>query len=330
MTVNISLKAQFDKETFKKDLLINLKCGFGKKPENATAHHWYHALARTLTEMNVGSLVETEYQLEQMPARKVNYLSMEFLIGRMTGNNLIAMDIHAQVAEVMAEFDIQLTDLLEEERDPALGNGGLGRLAACFLDSLVALEYPAVGYGLHYQYGLFRQSFENGEQRESPDKWRDVEGYPCEIIRPEFAVNVGFFGHIQYRKDEQGNELRIWEPSLKVEGQAYDIPVVGYKNNSTYPLRLWECHALPDSDFDFNLFNQGDYFGAQQDEIKASNITKILYPNDNHQEGKVLRLMQQYFLTACSIKCLSVTFMRCLSLKPSSLMILTQPSPFLN
>lgn len=289
----------FDKTEFKKRVLEHLKNTYAQQPENATSRGWYFAMAKVLGEMNIGNLIETETALRNKNARKVNYFSMEFLIGRMTGNNLIALDIYPQVSEVMAEFGVNVTDLLEEERDPALGNGGLGRLAACFLDSLAAQEFPAVGYGLHYEYGLFRQSFENGEQKESPDTWREMEGYPCEVIRPELTQRVGFWGNVECYQDEQGNIRRRWQPALMVEGRAWDIPVVGYKNNSTYPLRLWECHA-PEP-FDFACFDGGDYARAQLSELEAASLTKVLYPNDNHEQGKTLRLMQQYFHCACSI-----------------------------
>ncbi|MBV7299170.1 glycogen/starch/alpha-glucan phosphorylase [Enterovibrio paralichthyis] len=291
--------AVFDKEEFKKSVLAHLTNTYAQLPENATTRGWYLAMAKALSDMNIGNLAETEAALSKKNAKKVNYLSMEFLIGRMTGNNLIALDIYPEVTEVMAEFGLNLTDLLEEERDPALGNGGLGRLAACFMDSLVAQEFPAVGYGLHYEYGLFRQSFENGEQKEAPDAWKGMEGYPCEVARPELTQKVGFWGSVETYLDEEGNTLRRWQPALQVEGRAWDIPVVGYKNNSTYPLRLWECHAP--APFDLARFNDGDYVNAQFSELEAANLTKVLYPNDNHEQGKVLRLMQQYFHCACSV-----------------------------
>ncbi len=291
--------AVFNKTEFKQAVLAHLTGTYAQTPETATDRGWYMAMAKALTDMSIGNLVETETALAKKNARKVNYLSMEFLIGRMTGNNLIAMDIYPQVTEVMAEFGINLTDLLEEERDPALGNGGLGRLAACFMDSLVAQEFPAVGYGLHYEYGLFRQSFKDSEQKESPDAWRGIEGYPCEVVRPELTQTVGFWGDVETYQDENGNTRRRWNPAMEVEGRAWDIPVIGYKNNSTYPLRLWECHAQ--APFNLARFNDGDYIGAQYGELEAANLTKVLYPNDNHEQGKVLRLMQQYFHCACSV-----------------------------
>ncbi|WP_434354931.1 glycogen/starch/alpha-glucan phosphorylase [Parasalinivibrio latis] len=291
--------AVFNKTEFKKAVLAHLTGTYAQIPETANDRGWYLAMAKALTDMSIGNLIETEATLAKKNARKVNYLSMEFLIGRMTGNNLIAMDIYPQVTEVMAEFGINLTDLLEEERDPALGNGGLGRLAACFMDSLVAQEFPAVGYGLHYEYGLFRQSFKDSEQKESPDAWRGIEGYPCEVVRPELTQTVGFWGDVETYQDENGNTRRRWNPAMEVEGRAWDIPVIGYKNNSTYPLRLWECHAP--APFSLARFNDGDYIGAQYGELEAANLTKVLYPNDNHEQGKVLRLMQQYFHCACSV-----------------------------
>lgn len=291
--------AVFDKAHFKTQVLAHLTNTYAQHVETAPAKAWYMAMAKALNDLNVGNLLETEAALNSKSVRKVNYLSMEFLIGRMTGNNLIALDIYPQVTEVMAEFGFNLTDLLEQERDPALGNGGLGRLAACFLDSLVAQEYPAVGYGLHYEYGLFRQSFEDGEQKEAADPWRSAEGYPCEVLRPELTQVVGFGGTMSTHTDEEGKSHRCWQPAIKVEGRAWDIPVIGYKNNSTYPLRLWECHSqMP---FDLADFNNGDHVKAQLNELNAANLTKVLYPNDNHDAGKSLRLMQQYFHCACSV-----------------------------
>ncbi len=296
---NKKVATAFDKANFKAQVLAHLKNTYAQQVETAPRKTWYMAMAKALNDLNVGNLLETEAALDSKNVRKVNYLSMEFLIGRMTGNNLIALDIYPQVTEVMAEFGFNLTDLLEQERDPALGNGGLGRLAACFLDSLVAQEYPAVGYGLHYEYGLFRQSFKDGEQEEAPDAWQGAEGYPGEILRSELTQIVGFGGTVDTYKDEEGHLRRRWQPATKVEGRAWDIPVIGYKNNSTYPLRLWDCHSqMP---FDLTDFNNGDYVKAQLDELNAANLTKVLYPNDHHDAGKSLRLMQQYFLCACSV-----------------------------
>ena len=294
-TVNKS----FDKTAFQAAVNKYLTTKLVTLPAQASAHTWRLAMEYALAETTTMNLLATEQDTKIKNARSVNYLSLEFLIGRLTGNNLISMGLYEQVTAAMAEFGQNLTDLLEEERDPALGNGGLGRLAACFMDSLAAEEYPAVGYGLHYEYGLFKQSFNGGRQQEAPDVWRDETGYPWEVIRPELAQKVGFYGHVEEYFDRDGICQRRWLPGLQVEGMAWDLPIVGYNNNSVYPLRLWECRAP--APFNLNRFDEGDYVAAQASHIQAGNLTKVLYPNDNHDKGKELRLMQQYFHCACSV-----------------------------
>jgi len=294
-TVNKS----FDKTAFQAAVNKYLTTKLVTVPAQASAHTWRLAMEYALAETTTMNLLATEQDSKIQNARSVNYLSLEFLIGRLTGNNLISMGLYEQVTAAMAEFGQNLTDLLEEERDPALGNGGLGRLAACFMDSLAAEEYPAVGYGLHYEYGLFKQSFDEGRQQEAPDVWRDETGYPWEVIRPELAQKVGFYGHVEEYFDRDGISQRRWVSGLQVEGMAWDLPIVGYNNNSVYPLRLWECRAP--APFNLNRFDEGNYVAAQASHIQAGNLTKVLYPNDNHDKGKELRLMQQYFHCACSV-----------------------------
>ncbi|MCG2837302.1 glycogen/starch/alpha-glucan phosphorylase [Photobacterium sp. WH77] len=289
----------FDKAAFQASVEQHLLVTYAQTPATATSRHWYLAMSRALADISTGNLIETEQQLSDQSCRSVNYLSLEFLIGRLTGNNLISLGLYEQVSGAMAALGQNLTDLLEEERDPALGNGGLGRLAACFMDSLAAQEFPAVGYGLHYEYGLFRQSFDHGRQMEAPDAWRGQEGYPWEVLRPELNQKVGLYGHVEVYTDDAGAERRRWVPGMQVDGIAWDLPIIGYQNNSVYPLRLWECRAP--APFDLALFNDGDYIAAQQAAIQAGSVTKVLYPNDNHEQGKTLRLMQQYFHCACSV-----------------------------
>jgi starch phosphorylase len=290
---------QFDKALFKASVEKHLVATYAKTPETADSRSWYLAVGKALAEISTGSLLETEKQIAEQNVRSVNYLSLEFLIGRLTGNNLISMGLYEEVSAAVEELGLNLTDLLEEERDPALGNGGLGRLAACFMDSLAAQEYPAVGYGLHYEYGLFSQSFEDGHQVEAPDAWRGIEGYPWEVVRPELGQTVGLFGSVETYTDETGTSCRRWVPAMTVEGVAWDLPIVGYDNKSVYPLRLWECRSP--APFNLARFNDGDYVGAQYGQLEAGNVTKVLYPNDNHDQGKTLRLMQQYFHCACSV-----------------------------
>ncbi|MGF1869891.1 glycogen/starch/alpha-glucan phosphorylase [Photobacterium indicum] len=290
---------QFDKALFKASVEKHLVTTYAKTPETADSRSWYLAVGKALAEISTGSLLETEKQIAEQNVRSVNYLSLEFLIGRLTGNNLISMGLYEEVSAAVEELGLNLTDLLEEERDPALGNGGLGRLAACFMDSLAAQEYPAVGYGLHYEYGLFSQSFEGGHQVEVPDAWRGIEGYPWEVVRPELGQTVGLFGSVETYTDKAGTSCRRWVPAMTVEGVAWDLPIVGYDNKSVYPLRLWECRSP--APFNLARFNDGDYVGAQYGQLEAGNVTKVLYPNDNHDQGKTLRLMQQYFHCACSV-----------------------------
>ncbi|NRF29888.1 glycogen/starch/alpha-glucan phosphorylase [Vibrio coralliilyticus] len=289
----------FDKASFQESVKKHLTATYATTVEKADSRAWYLAMGRALAELTTFDMLQTEQDDKILNAKSVNYLSLEFLIGRLTGNNLISLGLYEQITAAMEEMGQNLTDLLEEERDPSLGNGGLGRLAACFMDSLAAQEFPTVGYGLHYEYGLFKQSFQEGHQQEAPDAWRGVEGYPWEVARPELAQEIGFYGHVEvYHED--GKEKRRWVPGMSVKAMPWDLPIVGYESDTVYPLRLWECQAI--APFSLASFNNGDYFEAQHSLIDAGNITKVLYPNDNHEKGKTLRLMQQYFHSAASVR----------------------------
>jgi glycogen phosphorylase len=287
------------KAALKRSFLDNLFYMQGKFPVLATAYDYYMALAYAVRDRMLQRWNSTASAYTQQGSRTVSYLSAEFLMGPYLGNNLINLGIHDTAREALAELGLDLEELLRQEDEPGLGNGGLGRLAACFIDSLATLQVPCMGYGIRYEYGIFQQEIVEGWQVERTDKWLRF-GNPWEIVRPEWAAEVKFGGHTERYSDELGRVRVRWVPARVVNGVPYDTPILGYRVNTANTLRLWRAEA-PES-FDFSVFNRGDYWGAVNQKITSENITKVLYPNDEQVKGKELRLEQQYFFVACSLQ----------------------------
>jgi glycogen phosphorylase len=271
----------------------------GKDELFATVYDYYMALAYTVRDRLMNRRIKTAQTYFETDARTVFYLSAEFLIGRLLLNNLINIGIYEPIRQALQKAGLNLDDLLEREEEPGLGNGGLGRLAACFMDSLSTLEIPAVGYGIRYEFGIFDQLIVNGWQQERPDNWLRF-GNPWEVARPDYMVEVKFGGHIEASTDAQGQYHVRWLAGTTVYGTPYDIPVPGYQNNTVNVLRLWSAKAS--EDFNFQVFNAGDYTQAVANKTFSENISKVLYPNDQTPQGKELRLQQQYFFVSCSLQ----------------------------
>jgi starch phosphorylase len=265
----------------------------------ATRNDWYMALAHTVRDRLLDYWIRTVRTLMRSDVRVVSYLSAEFLIGPQMGNNLINLGIYDQVRQATDELGLDLSELMDQEEEPGLGNGGLGRLAACYLESLATLEIPAVGYGIRYEFGIFDQEIRSGWQVEITDKWLQP-GNPWEIPRPEISFEVNLGGHTETLRDDETNSRVHWIPHRVVKGVAYDTPVVGYKVGTIDLLRLWRAEAT--ESFDFQAFNTGDYYRAVEEKVASETITKVLYPNDTMNQGKQLRLEQQYFFVSCSLQ----------------------------
>jgi len=292
-------RTALSKEALKGAFLDDLFYMQGKFPALATKNDYYMALAYAVRDRMLQHWISTAAAYTKQASRTVAYLSAEFLMGPHLGNNLINLGILDRVRECMAELGLNLDELLQQEEEPGLGNGGLGRLAACFIDSLATLEIPAVGYGIRYEFGIFHQEIVDGWQVEKTDKWLRF-GNPWELKRPEWAVEVKFGGSAEPYVDEQ-NRLKVrWVPHKTVIGVPYDTPILGYKTNTANTLRLWRSEA-PES-FDFAIFNSGDYYGAVNQKVESENLSKVLYPNDEQARGKELRLEQQYFFVSCSLQ----------------------------
>ncbi len=290
---------RFEKEVFKREVRQNVKHLFRKEIEEVSQQELYQAVSYAVKEAIIDDWIATQKQYEKDDPKIVYYMSMEFLMGRALGNNLINMTAYTEVKEALEEMGVNLNLLEDEEPDPALGNGGLGRLAACFLDSLASLGYAAYGCGIRYRYGMFKQKIEDGYQVETPDNWLE-NGNPFELRRPEYAKEVRFGGNIRIEYDDEGKIRFVQENYESVKAIPYDYPIVGYNNHVVNTLRIWD--AEPIVDFQLESFDRGDYHKAVEQQNLAKNIVEVLYPNDNHYAGKELRLKQQYFFVSASLQ----------------------------
>jgi starch phosphorylase len=286
-------------EAIQRDFLDNLFYLQGRFPAVATKHDYYLALAYTVRDRLLKRWILSSELYRERESRTVVYLSAEFLPGPHLGNNLVNLGIMDEVRRAVRAAGLDLDELLDQEEEPGLGNGGLGRLAACFMDSLATLEVPAIGYGIRYEFGIFDQEIRDGWQTEATDKWLRL-GNPWEIPRPEIAFDVKFGGHTEHYTDAEGCHRVRWVPNRIVKGVANDTPVVGYRVNTANFLRLWKAEAS--ESFDFQAFNVGDYYRAVEEKVNSENLSKVLYPNDESMQGKALRLQQQYFFVSCSLQ----------------------------
>ena len=291
---------QFEKEEFKKSVKENVKFLYRKTLEEATQEQIFQAVSYTVKDVIIDNWLKSQKAYEKQDPKIVYYMSMEFLMGRALGNNLINLGAYGEVKEALEELGLDINCIEDQEPDPALGNGGLGRLAACFLDSLATLNYCAYGCGIRYRYGMFKQEIRDGYQVEAPDNWLK-NGYPFELRRPEYAKEVHFGGYVRVEWDPVSNQNKfIHEGYQAVKAVPYDMPITGYNNDVVNTLRIWD--AEPIVDFNLDSFDKGDYHNAVEQENLARTIVEVLYPNDNHMAGKELRLKQQYFFVSASLQ----------------------------
>ena len=291
---------QFKKEAFKESVKENVKFLYRKKLEEATQEQIFQAVCYTVKDVIIDNWLETQNAYKEQDPKTVYYMSMEFLMGRALGNNLINLTAYKEVKEALDELGLDINAIEDQEPDPALGNGGLGRLAACFLDSLATLNYSAYGCGIRYRYGMFKQQIKDGYQVEVPDNWLK-DGYPFELRRPEYAKEVHFGGYVDVEYDPAtGSNKFVHKGYQAVKAVPFDMPIVGYNNKIVNTLRIWD--AEPIVDFELDSFDKGDYKKAVEQENLARNIVEVLYPNDNHYAGKELRLKQQYFFVSASLQ----------------------------
>ena len=292
-------KRPFDKELFKRSVVYNVKTLYRKNMEEATQHQIFHAVALATKDAVIDAWLATQEEMKKTDPKIVYYMSMEFLMGRALGNNLINLTFYDEVKEAMQELGCDLNLIEDQEPDAALGNGGLGRLAACFLDSLSTLGYVAYGCGIRYHYGMFKQRIKDGYQIEVPDEWLK-DGNPFELRRPEYTEIVKFGGYVDIETDEKGRNHFVQKGYQSVRAVPCDLPIVGYGNNVVNTLRIWD--AEPMNSFHLDSFDKGEYQKAVEEENLAKLLVEVLYPNDNHMAGKELRLKQQYFFISASVQ----------------------------
>ncbi|MFI3291029.1 MAG: glycogen/starch/alpha-glucan phosphorylase [Opitutales bacterium] len=291
--------AKVDAETLKKSMLWHLERSIARSVHDASEKDWWFATAYALRDLLMGRFIETMKLQHDNDPKRVYYLSLEYLVGRLTRDTLTNLGVKDALKDAMADLGISYDNIIASEVDMGLGNGGLGRLAACFLDSLATLDLPAVGYGIKYEFGLFRQSFEDGKQVESPDNWLQY-GSPWEFMRPEYATKIFLGGHVEECVNDKGDKVYKWHHTREILGMPWDLPIVGYGTRTVNFLRLWESKAT--SEFDLESFNAGGYTDAVTQKAQSETISKVLYPNDKTENGKMLRLIQQYFFVSCSLQ----------------------------
>jgi starch phosphorylase len=301
MTTNPPFHSFFEatSDSMKDSILHHLKFSLAHDIHSATKRDWWLATSKAVQERIIERMIATQAVHNQQDVRRVYYLSLEFLMGRLFSNGLYNAGIHKETVVALKELGLDIEELRGEEYDMGLGNGGLGRLAACFLDSLATLDYPAVGYGIHYEFGLFRQEFSNGHQIELPDDWMRY-GTPWEIVRPEYTQTIELYGHVENVFDDKGNYVPRWVDTKKIVGVPYDIPIPGYGTHTVNFLRLWE--SRPSEKINLEAFNRGGYSEALAAKTQSETVSKVLYPNDKTEAGKELRLIQQYFFVSCSLR----------------------------
>lgn len=287
-------------ETLKDSILRHLNLTLARDADSATTHDWWIATSYAIRDRLLDSYMRTQKAHSEKNTRRMYYLSLEYLMGRLFNNYVFAADAEGELTKTLEELNLDPEILKNEEPEMGLGNGGLGRLAACFLDSLATLDLPAVGYGIFYEFGLFRQFFENGHQVEKPDNWNLENGTPWEIVRANYTQEVPLYGHVEDVYNDAGDCTREWKHSQTIIGLPHDLPIPGYGTETVNFLRLWEAKAS--NDFNLKIFNQGGYVEAVREKAISESISKVLYPNDQTESGKELRLVQQYFFVTCSLK----------------------------